>query len=378
MITAHLVLLLGCTAPEESTPPTGPVDLTVDIPAPEEGYQVLTEPQEVPPYTEFRACSVVRLEPHGDEEMTWVSDFRSVSSVGSHHMNALLGTFSFLDIAIGDGAAEEALGFGVGTYDCDDLNLMAVAFTFFPSQRNDQRITLPPGVAAPFSTPLLMILDHHYVNTSGETHLINGGMNFSSVDPGEVKQVAELMFDDIGDISIEPKSREVLGKTCVVDRAVDVALVSTHTHARAECTTLNRFDGTSVDPEPFFVNRQWETPPILHFQPDSFHLEPGSGIQWSCHYANNSDGTVVNDGTADGEMCVFAAATYPSRYTVDDILTVVQTKDLAGLAQMMGDVLGPCDQTVDAPSPYTVGPVDVSTSEEACASLPQTESNTLY
>ena len=377
---ALVLLLPACASAPDAVRSKGVVDLTVDLTPPDEGYQVVTEPAEVAPYTEFRACSVVRLEPHGDEELTWVSEFQSLSSVGSHHLNALLGTFSFLDVALGEGAGEDALGVGVGTYDCDDLDLMQQVRTFFPSQRSDQRITLPPGVAAPFTTPLLVIFDHHYVNTTADTLLINGGLNFMSVDPEEVAQVAGLTFDDISDLQIEPDSRQVIASTCVVDRAVDVALVSTHTHAQAECATMNAYDGATgeVSPEPFFVNRVWETPPILHMETGTFHLEPGDGIHWACHYANAGDTTLINDGTAAGEMCVMAAATYPAPYTRAEIESMLVSRELSRLNEVLGAVMAPCDSRVEAASPYETTPVPLAASEEACGDLQQTASNVLY
>lgn len=372
-----LITLLACspTPAPDVAEAGGVVDLTVALAPPEQGYQVVTEPFEVPPNTEKRVCSVVRLDAHADETLVWASQFESQSSVGSHHMNVLLGTFSFLDAALGEGASEAALGFGPGTYDCDDLPLMEQAFTFFPSQRSNQRITLPPGVAAPLSAPLLLIFDHHYVNGSLDTLRVNGALNFQTVDSGEVEQVASLLFDDIHDLAVEPYSRASVTSTCVVDRAVDVALVSTHTHEWGECATLRGYDGAEdvVEADPFYVNRSWDTPPILHFQPGTFHLEPGDGIQWSCHYYNDRDTPLVNNGTADGEMCVFAAAVYPAPFGVQEVEDIVASQDVAQLGSLIGEVLGACDRTVDTPAPD-----DGGDDAPACSELDQTESNVLY
>ena len=71
-------------------------------------------------------------------------------------------------------------------------------------------------------------------------------------------------------------------------------------------------------------------------------------------------------------MCVFAAVTYPSPWSVEYVESTVASGDLAGLVTLMNDVMGPCDTAVTpSESPWNTQDAD------ACEGLPQTESNVL-
>ena len=204
-------------------------------------------------------------------------------------------------------------------------------------------------------------------------------LNLTTVPADEVETVASLLFDDIGDLEVPPLTRRTEARTCMVDRDVEVALVSTHNHEWGACATLNRYDGATgeVAREPFYVNKSWDQPPILHFEPETFSLAAGDGVHWACHYENDTDRTLDNDGTAAGEMCVFAAVTWPSPFGVEEVEQIVADKDLTALLGLMNEVLGPCDR-VDS---KIIGPWPLEDEGlgqgQTCEGLTQTESNTL-
>ncbi len=320
-------------------------------------------------YSEEEICTVVRMEPQGDETLLWTDTLETLISANSHHMNVFIGQFSFLDPFLGEGASEDALGLPVGQYDCADLEIMETAFPVFPSQRDNQQITLPRGVAAPLLVPALYIFNHHYVNPTDTPVRINAALNVETLPADEIEQVASLVFNAIPEIEFAAGTRQVVSRTCVVDRDVSVALVSTHTHEWGECATLSTYTDESVASEPFFVNKWWETPPILHFAPETFELSAGEGIHYACHYDNDTDRTLLGDGTSQGEMCVFAAVMYPATHTVSEVEAVVTSGDLTGLMTLMDETLGDCPEHVEAVSPWISG--------STCDPFEQTESNTL-
>jgi hypothetical protein len=361
-----LLALLSCAAP---SPDDGVIDLTVTLDRPVLGTQVVTPAFVVEAFTENEVCTVVRMEPQGDETLLWTNTLETLVSPGTHHMNVLIGQFSFLDPFLGDGASEDALGVPVGQYDCADLNVMESAFPVFPSQRENQQITLPQGVAAPFMVPALYIFSHHYVNATDTPVRINAVLNIETLPTEEVEQVASMLIDTADDLAIEPGTRQVVHRTCVMDRDVSVALVSTHTHEWGECATLSDYRDGVVAPEPFYVNKNWEVPPILHFQPETFDIAAGQGIHYACHFDNDTDRTLVNDGTASGEMCVFAAVVYPASHSVAEVEDVIAGGDLVGLLALIDESMGNCPEYVDAETPWG--------GDATCESYEQTESNTL-
>lgn len=373
----HLILL-SCT--NSNTPVSKPIETSqessspISLPLPQNGYQLTTPVYEVPPYTEIELCTIMKLEPKDTEKLFWVNKMESLVTEHTHHMNVFMGEFSFLDAFMGEGASENALGFEVGQYPCEEIGLMESAYTLFPSQRQNQKITLPDGVAAPLTAPLLLIFSHHFINTTDSPIPIEAVLNIETIASEEVTDVAGLIFNDIHELEIPPHTRQTVERTCIVERDVEVALVSSHNHQWGQCATMNKYDGNSqlISDESFFVNKLWDRPPILHFEPGSFSLSAGDGIHWACHYENNTDNTLINDGTAEGEMCILAAVTYPSTWTVSEVEEAVLGDDITSLFTLLHDVMGPCDTVVENQRTLTNDMVDYS-----CDELPQTESNVL-
>lgn len=357
------------------------LDLTVQLAPPDWGYQISTEPVRVEPWSEKFICSVVRIEPQEDELLVWVHELESLSSESSHHMNVFLGRFSFLDAFLEDGAFENQLGVGLGTYDCDDLgNLMEVTFPIFPSQRTSQRITMPPGVGVPLVAPLVLVMQHHFLNLRDQPVLINAALNIERVDPASVQDAASLIFDDIPDIEVPAGGQKVEARTCVLNRDVELALVSTHSHGRGDCATLNRYSAAedSVDPDPFFINKSWETPPILHFDRDTLTVAAGDGIHWACHFRDQSGQDAVNDGTAEGEMCVFAAVAYPAPRSVEEITETLSSGDLLAIYELVDELMTDCDEHPEVASPWPMTDVvNFGERVDSCAPWDETESNVL-
>ena len=357
------------------------LDLTVYLDPPDWGYQISTEPVRIEPWSERFICSVVRIEPQADELLVWVDELESLSSDSSHHMNVFLGQFSFLDAFLEKGAFETQLGVGLGTYDCSDLgNIMEVTFPVFPSQRSNQRITMPAGVGIPLVAPLVLVMEHHYLNLRDQPALVNASLNIQRIEPAAVEHVASLIFDDIPDILVPAGGQKIEARTCALNRDVELALVSTHNHGRGDCATLNRYSAApdAVDPAPFFVNKSWEAPPILHFARGSFPVAAGDGIHWACHFSDRAGEDAVNDGTADGEMCVFAAVAYPAPRSLQEVTEIIASGDLLSIYDLVDELLTDCDEhpEVESPWPMTEN-ANFGEWTDSCAPWDETESNEL-
>ena len=378
-----LLLLAACTGSEAPAPPadsgaSDDANRVVSLPAPQDGYQVVTDPTEVPPYAEVEICTVVRVDPRDGERFAWVGRLESLVSPGTHHMNVFMGQFSFLDGYLGEGASEAALGVPLGTYDCADLSVMESAFPIFPSQRENQEIVFPPGVAVPLPAPLVLVFSHHFVNPHDYPVTINAALNVEAVPGSAVEQVAGIVFDG-APIELPAGQRSTAERTCVFDRDVSVALVSTHTHEWADCATLHHYEGADqgIEDRPFYANHDWDRPPILSFSEGAYDIQAGDGVHFGCHYTNDTDRTLVNDGTAEGEMCVFAAVTWPLPNTVGEVTSILEGGSLDALVQLMGDAMGPCAEVRDdLTGPWSADPTPLD-GGTFCEGLPQTETTTL-
>lgn len=358
------------------------VDLRVNLPPPEAGYQLTTQPSLVPAGEEVQICSVVRVERQGDDKLIWVNEMESLISENSHHMNVLFGAFSFYDAFLGENAFEAELGLGIGTYDCEEVDaLMEKALPIFPSQRTNQRITFPEGVAVPMMAPLVLIFHHHYINPTDTDVMINAALNINGIDEDEVVDVGYLIFDGDEELNIPGTSQMTEAQTCVMHREVNIALVSTHNHEKGDCATLNTYGAETgeISDTPFYVNKFWEAPPILHFPRGEFKVAAGDGIHYACHYQNPEDRELNFGPSESDEMCVFAAVAYPAPQSKEDVKSAVNSENLNEILKLSNAMITKCDEKLESQSPWPLaGKPRFGDFEGTCEGYTQTESNTLW
>ena len=161
-----------------------------------------------------------------------------------------------------------------------------------------------------------------------------------------------------------------------------MAIISTHTHARAQCATINRYNGATgiVDSTPFFVNKDWERPPILHFPRGEYSINKGDGFHYGCHYYNvEKDRTITGGGTSKDEMCMAVAGIYPVQVTKQQVKDVAATRILSDAYALIDRMILSCDRSDEDPeSPWEMaGQAVPGPPVDTCADYPSTEGNTL-
>ncbi len=371
-LAALLVFAAACSPVEVEN--TGPLDYTVQLEKPAFGYQIATAPHVVHPGEEYYSCDIVRIDPQNGENLAWIGGLESRTSVSSHHMNVNLGIFSVADALLGEGQAELMLGKELGQYDCAELgDLMEKqqAQTLYPSQRTEQGGTLPEGVGLPLPLPLVLVMEHHYINTFDAPVNINAVLNLHRMQDHEVKHVVTGFSGGINDVLLPPESRKIETGTCKLKQDINVFAISSHSHERGACFTMNLYDELSreVDPTPFFVNKDWESPPILFFEQSEYFanqplaMKAGEGIHWACHYYNDENREVTTGASSDDEMCIFVALGYPSKYTPDDVRDLMQNPNLEAAQALMNQI--PCESVADAESPWEEADIAYAIDDDA-------------
>lgn len=344
------------------SPPDGATDLRVRLEPPALGYQVRSASHVVAPGQEVHVCDVVRIEPHANETLIWLNAFESRISPGTHHLNLLAGLFSGGDVAFGRGMAESMLGRPAGQYDCAELGDLMEAQSAQPvysTQVPHQEGAFPTGVAVPAVVPLLLVMDHHYINTTDQPVRVDARVNLLPIDESEVKHIASVFIGRIEDVLLLPRSRKVEARTCRLTRDFNLAAVSSHAHERADCFTMSFYRGEtgSIDPTPFYVSRDWQSPPFVFLEKEEWAhhqvmtLRAGDGIHWACHYTNWSERVVRTGGSTQDEMCLFVGVGYPAPLTVADIKAIVANPTPEDLDRLRS-IIAPCEPVTDAVSPW--------------------------
>lgn len=279
-------------------------------PAPEDGFQVAMEVT-VPAGEEIWLCQVSEIP---GVEFTPVNHVESVQTAGVHHMDVMALQFAGVDIA-------------PGLYDCNDVyrdypELMDEGLILYAAQQAEQSITLPEGTVANLPGGITVMQELHFVNTTTTDIEAFSKINIYRYE-GDIEQ--QIWGGAVRDTNLNvPPGEHVEWTRCVMTDDVDLLFLSSHTHQLGRRVEVRLFDGTSTG-ELVYENDDWATPALKSFGTEPLHLAAGTGLEFQCHFSNDT-GEMVNWGfAAADEMCQIALVFTPG-YS-DRRCDVVETSD---------------------------------------------------
>lgn len=313
-----MLLLLACATSEDSDAQkpgeeAGVVDLRMEFQSPPEGgTQFVTPTLEVPPYTEIIYCYYGKWE----GEDVGVNYMTPLSVGGYTHHNQLK--------AVDDNDTR----FAPGTLTvCPDphSNMPVYAPLFesvgFPTTGGDAPevdanvamnwINFPEGVAFKLRHNQQWVMDVHYVNTTGDTLLVNAAVNLGMLPITEVKQWAASLQFDSGDLNILPQQDTTVTFTCDWDGDYTVLSVMGHMHDHGTLYKVdyNKEDGsteTIYEVNPFTPSyREW--PKINAYAAGQLAVKKGESFTTTCGWHNDTDEVLAYPE----EMCTTVGVVYP-------------------------------------------------------------------
>lgn len=240
---------------------------------------------------------------------------QSIQSDFIHHMDIMALALTPLDVE-------------PGVYDCDKIYhenpaLMESGIFLYASQVPKQEIQLPVGTAAMIPSKMKYMQEIHYVNTTTAPVDVFSYVNVNTIEPLEV--TARIWGSVVRDAHLEvpPMAKHDEWTRCVMNENVEVIFLSSHTHKLAKLVTVARFDGKTTG-EVFYENDNWHAPRLENFSP-AMSLKKGQGLEFHCHYQNDTAKTVEWGFGADDEMCQLGLVFTPSSTTAK--CEVVATSD---------------------------------------------------
>jgi len=195
---------------------------------------------------------------------------------------------------------------------------------------------LPPGVAIRVSRRQPLLVQTHYVRGKHpKTPHAMTKTKLYPVDPATVTAHAGALFLNDRSMVVPPHSRLTEVNRCTITgeggqaREVKLLSITGHYHFRGQGFEAYRVhtDGSLGEllyhyegfDQPNF--QQFDDPPVLH---------PGEGIEWRCHYQNNTDKTFTYGPDASTqEHCILFGAYYPTA-TVQEAINCTHDKDSTG------------------------------------------------
>jgi hypothetical protein len=293
-------LALGCGSNVE--------DLNLSKPQPQPQGTSVTHTVNFPeltiaPGTERTQCIVTKL---GNVDLIRVHQIHNVLPAGSHHLII----YRTVD-------TEEKLT----PYDCtpflDTLD-PSKGSTIMVTQKHDETLTLPEGVAFSMSPDQMVRLEMHYINTTQEPLSVSATSTFVTIPEEEYKHEADFLFIGNPDIDIAPHSKMTLGPTFfgLPDDLVDSKFfgITGHTHQWGTNVTVAAADTKDGPDKPIYDVPGWlwsEPETVMHDPP--FVIPQNGGFRFTCEYNNMGDQNVGFGESANDEMCFFWAYYYPSK-----------------------------------------------------------------
>ncbi|MEJ7603718.1 MAG: hypothetical protein WKG01_37870, partial [Kofleriaceae bacterium] len=301
MLTASFGLLVACGGGDDGDDDTPP-DYTK--------YSLNWGPVTVAPAQEDTQCVDLRL---SNTEAIKVHQMHNILGPGSHHLIVYKND---------DPAAVER----TTPYHCEPfrgaLNLSGMVAPVMITQKPDDELTLPDGVAYTFAANQMIRLEKHFINTTDDPIQAMATSEFYAVAPSEIRDEANILFIGSPDIDLAPGETETLDQFFTPSRAqLDLTgakffAITGHTHQygrdmQVQIAASAGAAKTSVyAPVPF----QWAEPETRTHAPE-FKMPEGasSGFGFQCKYTNTSGDNVGFGESANAEMCFFWAYYYPSK-----------------------------------------------------------------
>lgn len=275
-----------------------------DDDAPKEAVSFSAE-LSVAPGEETVQCQFVQM-PSDKGEMA-VSNAHHTYSEGSHHF--LLFRTELTEIPEG----------GDQLTPCEegDAEWMGhVRGVVYAAQDAEGSFGFPAGVGMTFEPGEVMLMQSHYLNTSGAQLDARIDVSLELANPAEVTDEAGIIFYYNPKISVPPMGSSTATLTCPVSTDINLAFASSHMHKRGSHFVATTDDSGAMAQagDALYTTQDWEEPVPRVFADDesALTISSGSTISYTCTFDNPDPFTVLSGPSADtNEMCMFVGMYWP-------------------------------------------------------------------
>ena len=166
-------------------------------------------------------------------------------------------------------------------------------------------IQLPPGLAVKVASGKQIVVQTHYINTTGASEKVNDSITLNLVDAKEVKEYANYYVVNDDEFEVPAQGKLTSQRTCTVDSDLDLVMMVGHMHEAGRRFTLERAD---KDGQPFtpVYDHEWKVeyashPPALNYTMEKpLHFAKGTKLRQTCSWDNSGTDPLL----FPNEMCV--------------------------------------------------------------------------
>ncbi|HVK87850.1 MAG TPA: hypothetical protein VM513_27210 [Kofleriaceae bacterium] len=308
IVTGSLCFVFACGGGSDNPPgtPDAPGPPSDAPPLIGEKFSLEFGPLSIPPSEEGTKCIWLRLD---NETPIKVRQLHNVLSSSSHHLIVYKDDMD---------TTEQTT-----PVDCQPftgaLNTTGMIAPIMITQKADDALTLPDGVAYTLDANQMIKIEMHYLNATDATQEARATVEFYRADESTIQHEADILFIGSPDIDIPAGETKTLKQFFKVPSYLDLSssnifAITGHTHQygtdmQVRVAPSKTGPMTSVyAPQPF----SWSEPETTDHAP-GFSVPAGGGFEFECTYHNTGTLPVGFGESADDEMCFFWAYYYPSQ-----------------------------------------------------------------
>ena len=292
----HIVLVfLAACGSSEPTLPSDPVFTG-------EQLSVTWGELAVDPGDEGTRCAVVEV---GNATEVKISKIQNVST--SHHLVVYLldDPATPLSAPITCEPFARALAPGAG------------ATPLMITQKRDDVLELPGGVAYTFYLNQKIMLELHYFNGTDAPQVATATTTFHVGAPEVIRHEASFLFIGTPDLELPPRAESTVEAYFTPPESlqgIEYYAITGHTHGLGTDVQVQTAPARGGERTPVYSPSTflWNEPATQQHRPP-FTVPDGGGFHLQCTYHNTTSQTVKWGESATAEMCFFWAYYYPSR-----------------------------------------------------------------
>lgn len=306
VLAAALTQLLGCssngTDVNHGAEKGGPTDSGTGASSLGAPLKLSITVPHVPPGKEGTQCIRAHL---GNDAALRVGKVHNKLSESSHH---------FIVSAVDDATLTDT-----PLFDCLPFRAALTGAPLTITQKSDDTVSLPDGVAYALPENQLMHLELHYINLTDKTEDITAETELYPIQDGtkDIQEASFLLVGDL-DISIPPKSKHSTGlvyqKLPDAFANVNFYALTGHTHRFGTNVTVGTTASETAPVTSLYAPKQfdWAEPEVKRFSP-TVTVPSGGGFSYQCDWDNPTDSVIKYGESALTEMCFFWAYYYPKQ-----------------------------------------------------------------
>jgi hypothetical protein len=193
------------------------------------------------------------------------------------------------------------------------------------TQKAEETIALPQGVAFTLEPGQLIRIELHYINATEEPQELRASSTFIELPEDEFEQEADFLFIGSPDINLpaapdlpEQPDPVTLGPVSLPIPAeltgINVFAITGHQHQWGTDVQVSLATDPEEPGDPIYApeNFQWDEPETIYHDPP-IQVPEGASFNFSCTWENKSESQVGFGESVDDEMCFFWAYYYPSQ-----------------------------------------------------------------